>query len=136
MTAGTLARRLALLEGVPLDPEDLETVLAEFEHYDHALAELQVFAADTPWISTPAKPGSAGHEQAPAAGRAVEEGAGRPSTGGSTGERNGDQLWSRGVDELSRRIAAREVSCQEAVDAVLERLHALEPSLNAFITVL
>jgi aspartyl-tRNA(Asn)/glutamyl-tRNA(Gln) amidotransferase subunit A len=136
MTAGTLARRLALLDGVPLYPGDLETVLGEFEHYDHALAELEAFAADTPWIATPAKPGSAGSVQAPATGRAVEEGAARRSTGESAAKRNGGQLWSLGVDELSRLIVAREVSCLELVEAVLDRLQALEPGLNAFITVL
>jgi aspartyl-tRNA(Asn)/glutamyl-tRNA(Gln) amidotransferase subunit A len=136
MTAGTLARRLALLEGVPLNPGDLETLLAELEHYDRALAELNPFAEDTPWLATPAQSGSGDAVRAAAPGGSVEEGVGLRSAAGTAGERNGRQLWALGVNELSRLISAREVCCVELVGTVLDRLQALDPRLNAFISVL
>jgi aspartyl-tRNA(Asn)/glutamyl-tRNA(Gln) amidotransferase subunit A len=40
------------------------------------------------------------------------------------------------LSELSRRIAARELSSCEAVSAALERLELLEGKLNAFVTIL
>src|SRR5712692_7627225 len=136
MTAGTLARRLALLEGVPLYPGDLETLLAELDHYDHALAELDPFAEDTPWLATPALSGNGDAVRAAAPGGSVDKGAGLRSSAETAGERNGRQLWALGVNELSRLIAAREVPCVELVGTVLDRLQALEPRLNAFISVL
>jgi aspartyl-tRNA(Asn)/glutamyl-tRNA(Gln) amidotransferase subunit A len=40
------------------------------------------------------------------------------------------------IKHLSKLIASREISCSEVVDATIERLQKLNPTLNAFITIL
>ena len=49
---------------------------------------------------------------------------------------NRAELLELNLSDLSRRIAAREVSSAEAVSAALDRLEQIESKLNAFITVL
>ncbi len=49
---------------------------------------------------------------------------------------NRAEILELNLSDLSRRIAAREVSSAEAVGAALDRLEQVEPKLNAFITVL
>ncbi|HEY5637236.1 MAG TPA: amidase, partial [Burkholderiales bacterium] len=44
-------------------------------------------------------------------------------------------LWQLGASELRARVASREVSPVEVTQAVLARVDALQPTLNAFITV-
>lgn len=45
-------------------------------------------------------------------------------------------LWSLSAHELARRIAAREVSSREVVDAHLARIEAVNPAVNAIVRVL
>lgn len=45
------------------------------------------------------------------------------------------ELWRLTATELAGRIAARELTARAAVEAHLERIAALDPSLNAFVTV-
>jgi amidase len=45
-------------------------------------------------------------------------------------------LWSLSAHELARRIAAREVSSREVVDAHLARIEAVNPVVNAIVRVL
>lgn len=40
------------------------------------------------------------------------------------------------IKDLSKLIASREISCEEVIEATLERIRELNPKLNAFITVL
>ena len=40
------------------------------------------------------------------------------------------------IKHLSKLIASREISCSEVVDATIERIQKLNPTLNAFITIL
>jgi aspartyl-tRNA(Asn)/glutamyl-tRNA(Gln) amidotransferase subunit A len=40
------------------------------------------------------------------------------------------------IKHLSKLIASREISCLEVVDAIIERIEKLNPTLNAFITIL
>jgi aspartyl-tRNA(Asn)/glutamyl-tRNA(Gln) amidotransferase subunit A len=49
---------------------------------------------------------------------------------------NRAEVLELNLSDLSRRIAAREVSSTEAVSAALDRLEQVESKLNAFITVL
>jgi len=49
---------------------------------------------------------------------------------------NRAEVLELNLTDLSRRIAAREVSSTEAVSAALDRLEQIESKLNAFITVL
>jgi amidase len=46
------------------------------------------------------------------------------------------ELWRRGAGELAAMIASREVSSREVVAAHLERIHAVNPTLNAVTRVL
>ena len=43
------------------------------------------------------------------------------------------QPWQLEAAELARRIAARELSCVEAVRSSLERLEAVNPRINAVV---
>jgi Asp-tRNA(Asn)/Glu-tRNA(Gln) amidotransferase A subunit family amidase len=45
-----------------------------------------------------------------------------------------DDLLALSATELSRRIAAREVSCQELMQASLGRIEALNPRFNAIVS--
>src|SRR5262245_61507634 len=56
MTVDSVARRLALLAGVPLEADDLATVVAEFEDFDRALPELAAFASSMPWPAVQVQP--------------------------------------------------------------------------------
>ena len=44
-------------------------------------------------------------------------------------------LVSLGASEIRRRVAAREVSCEEVVRAHLDRIAAVEPAVDAFLLV-
>ena len=46
------------------------------------------------------------------------------------------QLWSLSAGELARRIAVREVSSREVMDAHLARIEAVNPSVNAIVRLL
>lgn len=45
-----------------------------------------------------------------------------------------DELWRRDAGELSRAIAAREVSCVDLMRATLARIDAVNPSVNAIVS--
>ena len=47
----------------------------------------------------------------------------------------GGELTGLRLGQLGDRIAAREVSPVEAVDATLERIEAVDPKLSAFVAV-
>ena len=51
-----LTQRLALLEGGEFSPDDREAIANEIEDNQRVVAELEVFANDTPWISHQAQP--------------------------------------------------------------------------------
>lgn len=51
-----VARRLALREGVSLSPADLEAIVAEFEDFERALAELEPFSQGVPWLAVQVQP--------------------------------------------------------------------------------
>jgi hypothetical protein len=51
-----LAHRLALLDGVELSADDLKSISSEIEDLDRVVAELEIFAQDTPWISQQSQP--------------------------------------------------------------------------------
>lgn len=51
-----IAHRLALLEGVSLSKDDLESITAEIEDLERVVAELEEFGQGTPWISLQAQP--------------------------------------------------------------------------------
>lgn len=53
---GEHARRLAQLEGVTLPPGDLERIVAEWERYEQALAELEPFAEASAWPALQVQP--------------------------------------------------------------------------------
>src|SRR5579884_345729 len=128
MTAEHAARRLALLDGVRLSAADLTSVLAEFEDFDRALAELAAFADGVAWPAAQIGPYPRGR----AARREPRE---RVAAEAAAGARPAD-LCTLSVVEAGRQLAARQVSASELVEAALARLEATEPTLNAFITVL
>lgn len=64
MASERAARRLGLLEGLHLSPLDLESIVAEFEHFDEALRELEAFAEGVPWPSLPIQPDNQETQQA------------------------------------------------------------------------
>ena len=43
------------------------------------------------------------------------------------------ELWKLPALELARHIAAKEISCAEVVDAHLQRIREVNPSLNAIV---
>ena len=47
-----------------------------------------------------------------------------------------DEISSQDATELARRIRARELSPVEVVQAYLERIGAINPKLNAVVTIL
>ena len=51
-----LTHRLALLEGVEFSPAELAAIANEIEDNQRVVAELEVFANDTAWISHQAQP--------------------------------------------------------------------------------
>lgn len=46
------------------------------------------------------------------------------------------ELWSLSAGELARRIAAKEISSLEVVEAHLARIEAVNPRVNAVVRVL
>ena len=46
----------------------------------------------------------------------------------------GDELWRRSATELATAIRRREASCAEVMEAHLARIEAVNPSLNAIVT--
>ncbi len=46
-----------------------------------------------------------------------------------------DELWATPATDLARMIEAKEVSPTEILDAVLDRMDAVEPRIHAFVTV-
>lgn len=52
----TVEQRLAHLRGLDLSEQDLRVIRAELEAYEQALAELEAFAAEVPWVSAPVLP--------------------------------------------------------------------------------
>ncbi|HEY7167321.1 MAG TPA: hypothetical protein VIB79_22350 [Candidatus Binatia bacterium] len=48
--------RLALLEGANFSSADLESITKDIEDNQRIIAELEEFAAETPWISLQAQP--------------------------------------------------------------------------------
>ena len=44
------------------------------------------------------------------------------------------ELWQMSGLELGRAIAAKEVSATEALEAILERIEAVNPAINAVVT--
>ncbi len=122
-----IARRLALLEGIALAPDEREAVAAELAEYERALALLEPFAEGCPWPAGQVQP----YRPAPRP-RVARDDALLPRR--SSGEAP-TALWALGAAETGRRLAARDVSALEVVDAVLARLERLEGRLNAFITV-
>ena len=46
------------------------------------------------------------------------------------------EIWQLSATELAQRIASRQISSAEAVDAHLARIDAVNPSLNAVVRVL
>jgi hypothetical protein len=51
-----VAHRLALLEGVSLSPDDLESIATEIEDLERVVAELEEFSQGTPWIALQVQP--------------------------------------------------------------------------------
>ena len=51
-----VARRLALLEGLSLSPDDLESIATEIEDLERVVAELEEFSQGTPWIALQLQP--------------------------------------------------------------------------------
>lgn len=51
-----VAHRLALLEGINLSKDALESIAAEIEDLERVMAELEEFGQDTPWISLQVQP--------------------------------------------------------------------------------
>jgi hypothetical protein len=51
-----IAYRFALLEGVNFSPADLESITKDIEDNQRIIAELEEFAAETPWISQQVHP--------------------------------------------------------------------------------
>lgn len=51
-----VARRLALLEGVGLSPDDVESIAVELEDYERVLAELEAFGHGIPWVAAYVQP--------------------------------------------------------------------------------
>jgi amidase len=47
-----------------------------------------------------------------------------------------DELWRLGAVDLARRIATRDVSSREVIDAHLERIETVNPAVNAVVRVL
>ncbi len=45
-----VAHRLALLEGLSLSPDDLESIATEIEDLEWVVAELEEFSQGTPWM--------------------------------------------------------------------------------------
>jgi Amidase len=66
------------------------------------------------------------HERNPARQRARQNSEGKVS----------DKLLFSSIDELHASYKAKEVSPVKVLEAVLERIDALEPRLNAFVTLL
>ncbi len=56
MDTDKVTRRLALLEGVNLSPEDLESIVAEIEDFERVVAELEEFSQGIPWIALQVQP--------------------------------------------------------------------------------
>ena len=48
--------RLALLDDVPLSPNEITAIRSEVEDLDRIVAELEEFAEGTPWISLQDQP--------------------------------------------------------------------------------
>jgi len=129
MTAEHAARRLAQLEGVRLSPDDLASVLGDFEHFDRALAELSAFADGVPWPAAQVRP-------YPRRRSARRDPSARAAPAAVTGQAPSDDLCALSIEQASRLLLSRQVSSSELVEAALTRLEATEPTLNAFITVL
>jgi hypothetical protein len=55
-TRDKLAHRLALLEGVGLSPDELDSVVSEIEDFERIVIELEEFSQDIAWISLQAQP--------------------------------------------------------------------------------
>jgi hypothetical protein len=53
MAVERVRKRLGFLEGVELSVADFESVVAELETYDQALAEVERFAEGVSWIDLP-----------------------------------------------------------------------------------
>ena len=51
-----VAHRLALLEGLSLSPDDLESIATEIEDLERVVAELEDFGQGNPWISLQVQP--------------------------------------------------------------------------------
>jgi len=51
-----VAHRLALLEGLSLSPDDLESIATEIEDLEWVVAELEEFSQGTPWIALQVQP--------------------------------------------------------------------------------
>ena len=51
-----VAHRLALLEGLSLSPDDLESIATEIEDLERVVAELVEFSQGTPWIALQVQP--------------------------------------------------------------------------------
>jgi Asp-tRNA(Asn)/Glu-tRNA(Gln) amidotransferase C subunit len=51
-----VAHRLALLEGLNLSPDDLESIATEIEDLERVVAELEEFSQGTPWIALQVQP--------------------------------------------------------------------------------
>lgn len=128
MSVQTSRARLTQLGDLVIPPDALPAILEEFAQYDRALEGLTPFAEATPWIAACGGLTEAGMVRA--APRAPERSPAAPAAAATAGA-----PWELGAAELGARLAARELSALEAVDAVLARLDALEPRLNAFVTV-
>ena len=98
-----VSQRLALLDGVNLSTADIEFIVTEIKDLERVMAELEEFGQDTPWISH-ASPTcrQKGLIMVPA------------------------DILELNLTDLSRLIAAREVSSSEATRAALARLEQLE----------
>ncbi|HEY7061527.1 MAG TPA: amidase [Chloroflexota bacterium] len=142
MSADTIARRLAFLEGIDLAPSEIEAIRAELAEYEHALAALEPFANESAWLVAQAQPYHGAPPQ-PEGGRPPQPpnhggspGAARTGVAGSGGQAEVTELWQLGAAALGRKLKAREVSSVEVTDAVLTRLERLEGRLNAFVTII
>lgn len=56
MSSESIAKRLALLDGVSLTQADRDSIAAELAAFEAALAALEPLAEETPWLSLPVQP--------------------------------------------------------------------------------
>ncbi|BDG59139.1 amidase [Caldinitratiruptor microaerophilus] len=133
-------RRMAEAADLPLTPEEREAVArtlgAWLEALERAAEGVDLFDEEPVLAPAPLGPGGA---PPPAAGNGRD---GSPPPGGGSGPdglralAGEDELAFMPISELAPLLRGRQVSPVEVTEAVLARIEALEPQLNAHITVL